>query len=209
MSIPIEVPGLDTILPSVEDGRLIVVEGGNDTAKSFFIRGLARSALRQGLPVTYLISRDPGELRSLLESEAGAKAVPESALRISELDRLDALNGHAELGGLLAIDSFSFLTLDLPAAGLAPLLRSIKSAGRELRTTTVLATDRGMFEPRAEAVTMHLADGVIQFHAKEGPEGMIRYLRVPKWSDGKFVDRNVYYDFDGRRIAIDLRARVL
>jgi hypothetical protein len=66
-----------------------------------------------------------------------------------------------------------------------------------------------MFEPRAEAIAVHLADGFIQFHAREAPEGMQRFLRIPKWLDGKFVDRNIYYEFDGKRIAIDLRSRVL
>jgi KaiC/GvpD/RAD55 family RecA-like ATPase len=80
---------------------------------------------------------------------------------------------------------------------------------RHQGTTAVLATDRGMFEPRAEAVVNHLADGLIQFHTREAPEGVQRFLRIPKWMDGKFVDRNIYYEFDGKRIAIDLRSRVL
>ena len=209
MSIPVEVPGLDSILPTVEDGRLIVIESGNDTATSYFIRRLARTALRLKSPVTFLISRDGNELRSLLISEAGEETLDYAHLRIHEMDRLTELNGHGAEGGLLAIDSFSFLTLELSGGGIAPVLRQMRELGRDRKTTVVLATDRGMFDPRSEAVAMHLADGVIQFHAKEGPEGMLRYLRVPKWSDGRFVDRNIYYDFDGRRIAIDLRKRVL
>jgi hypothetical protein len=55
----------------------------------------------------------------------------------------------------------------------------------------------------------HLSDGFIQFHAREGPEGVLRFLRIPKWMDGKFVDRNIYYEFDGKRISVDLRSRVL
>jgi hypothetical protein len=58
-------------------------------------------------------------------------------------------------------------------------------------------------------VVTHLSDGYLQFHAREGPEGVLRFLRIPKWMDGKFVDRNIYYEFDGKRIAIDLRRRVL
>lgn len=209
MSLPVEVPGLDSILPVVDEGRLIVVESGTDSAKSFFIRRIARTALRLGWPVNFVISRDRTELRSLLAAESGDAGLPEISLRIEELDKLDALDGHGFEGGLLAIDSFSFLTLDMNQSQLAVLLRSMRSLCRDRRTTIILATDRGMFDPRSDAVTLHLADGVIQFHAKEGPEGMVRYLRVPKWIDGKFIDRNIYYDFDGRRIAIDLRARVL
>jgi KaiC/GvpD/RAD55 family RecA-like ATPase len=209
MSIPVEVAGLDTIIPTLGEGRLLVVESGADPAKSFFIRRLARTALREGWPVTFLISRDRRELVELLASEGGEHEIAGDRLKIQELDHLSELNGQGEGGGLLAIDSFSFLTLDLPPHKLAPLLRSIRSLCRERQTTVLLATDRGMSETRSEAVAMHLADGVIQFHSREGPEGLARYLRIPKWTDGKFIDRNIYYDFDGRRIAIDLRRRVL
>ena len=113
------------------------------------------------------------------------------------------------LVGLLAIDSFSSLTLHLAPDVLAQSLRSLRSLCRHRGTTAVLATDRGMFDPRSEAIAIHLADGFLQFHTREGAEGVVRFLRVPKWMDGRFVDRNVYYEFDGKRIAIDLRSRVL
>jgi KaiC/GvpD/RAD55 family RecA-like ATPase len=209
MGIPVEVPGLDTIIPTIEDGSLIVVESGTDPAKNFFIRRIARSALALGRTVKYLTSRDQQELRSQMEQEAGARPEVPSNLAIEELESLAELDGHAEGSGLVAIDSFSFLTLDLPSVRLAPLIRTLRSLGRDRHATVILATDRGMFEPRSEALTMHLADGVIQFHSREGPEGLVRYLRIPKWTNGMFVDRNIYYDFDGRRISIDLRRRVL
>ena len=66
-----------------------------------------------------------------------------------------------------------------------------------------------MIEARSEAVLNHLAEGSIEFHAQEGPEGLLRFLRIPKWVDGRFMDRNIYYTFDGKRIAVDLRSRVL
>jgi KaiC/GvpD/RAD55 family RecA-like ATPase len=209
MTIPVEVAGLDTIIPTLDEGNLLVIESGPDPAKSFFIRRLARTALAAGIPVTYLISRDQRELRSLLKGEGGSDTESDKGLLIEELDQMTELNGAGDRGGLLAVDSFSFLTLDLPPSRLAPLLRNLRKLCRDRQTTVLLATDRGMFEPRSEAVAMHLADGVLQFHSREGTEGLARYIRIPKWTNGKFVDRNIYYDFDGQRIAIDLRRRVL
>jgi KaiC/GvpD/RAD55 family RecA-like ATPase len=209
MGIPVEVPGLDTIIPEVGEGRLLVVESGADAAKSFFVRRLALTALRNHWPVTYLISRDAEELRALLSVEGGGALDNGARLVIHEEDAVRTLADYGGEGGLLAIDSFSFLTLDLPPTKFAVLVRALRAVCHEKGTTVLLATDRGMFEPRAEAVALHLADGVIQFHAKEGPEGVIRFLRIPKWTDGKFVDRNIYYEFDGKRLAIDLRRRVL
>ena len=209
MGIPIEVPGLNTIIPDVGDGRLVVVESGADPAKSFFVRRLSRSAISAGRAVTLVTSRGREEMRDLLALEGGVPVWDEENPEILERDAVDDL---AELGprnGLLAVDSFSYLTLDLTGPSVARLLRGLRALCHEEKTTVVLATDRGMFEARAEAVAAHLADGVIQFHAKEGPEGLIRYLRIPKWTDGRFLDRNVYYEFDGKRIAVDLRSRVL
>ncbi len=209
MGIPVEVPGLDTIIPELGAARLVVIESGADGAKSFFVRKLALAALRQDHPVTFVISRDREELQQLLMAEGKLTSWGEPHLEIFERDAFDSLGEYGANGGLLAVDSFSFLTLDLPGPGLAGLVRRLRALCHEKGTTIVLATDRGMFEAQSEAVAMHLADGVIQFHSKEGPEWIVRYLRIPKWMDGKFVDRNIYYEFDGKRLAIDLRRRVL
>jgi len=209
MSIPIEVPGLDTIIPELGEGKLVVAESGADAAKSFFVRRLSLTAGRVGWPVTFVTSRDRDELRSQLSLERGEAALPEKWIQIEERDAVTDLDEFAGNGGLLALDSFSFLTLDLPADKLAFSLRGLRSLCRRRGTTAILATDRGMFEPRAEAVVNHLADGLLQFHTREAPEGVQRFLRIPKWMDGRFVDRNIYYEFDGKRIAIDLRSRVL
>jgi KaiC/GvpD/RAD55 family RecA-like ATPase len=209
MGLPVEVVGLDSIIPDVGEGRLVVVESGPDPAKGFFVRQLGRTALRLGWPVSFVISRDRKELDSLFTAEGAQLPDYTEQLQIVEQDSLHSVNGYGQEGGLLAIDSFSFLTLELPADRLAPLLRTLRDLGRDRRTTVVLSTDRGMFTPSAEAITSHLADGVIQFHAKEATEGIVRFLRIPKWTDGRFVDRNVYYEFDGQHIKIDLRRRVL
>ncbi len=209
MGLPVEVPGLDTIIPQLGDGRIVVVESGADEAKSFFVRTLARTALGLKWPVTYLTSRDGPELsHSLLNGGASASVIP-TLLQVLERESIRGWSGLDVARGLLAIDSFSFLTLDLPIDQLSELMRRIRAAAHVQALTVVLATDRGMFEPRSEAVVFHLADGVIQFHAKEGPEGLVRFLRVPKWTQGTFVDRNIYYEYDGSRLAIDLRRRVL
>jgi KaiC/GvpD/RAD55 family RecA-like ATPase len=209
VGLPVEVPGLDQIIPDLGEGRLVVVESGPDPAKGFFVRRLGRTALRLGWPVTFVISRDRKELDALFTAEGTVLPEFTEQLNIVEQDSIRTMDGYGQQGGLLAVDSFSFLTLELPGDRLAPLLRGLRELGRERRTTVVLATDRGMFTPSAEAVTAHLADGVIQFHAKESTEGIVRFIRIPKWTDGRFVDRNIYYEFDGQRIAIDLRRRVL
>lgn len=209
MNVPVEVAGLDTIIPEVAEGRVVVVESGADAAKSFFVRRLSLTAGRVGWPVTFVTSRDRDELEAQLAVERGSASLPERWIQIHERDSVERLDEFTGVGGFLAIDSFSFLTLDLSPDRLAHSLRDLRVHCRQRGTTAVLGTDRGMFSPRSEAIATHLADGFVQFHTREAPEGVVRFLRVPKWMDGRFIDRNIYYEFDGKRIAIDLRNRVL
>jgi KaiC/GvpD/RAD55 family RecA-like ATPase len=209
VSLPVEVPGLDTLLSEIGDGTIVIVEGGADLAKSFFVRRLCRTALHAGRSVAFVTSRDARELREMFARENGESSTVSGGVRIVERDAIDNLSEFVPEGGLLAVDSFSFLTLGLAPTDLARMLRDLHRVSRENGATTLLATDQGMLDPRAEAVVTHLAEGHIEFHAQEGTEGLIRFLRIPKWADGRFVDRNIYYDFDGRRMAIDLRSRVL
>jgi len=208
MNIPIEIPGLSTLLPEVAEGRLVVVEGGADAAKSFFVRRVALSALRGPWPVTFVISRDRTELLGLLATEGGISQ-PDGALTIIEQESVESLDEFATRSGLLVVDSFSFLTLDLPAVQLARMLRHLRELCQEHGMSTLLAIDRGMMAPHAESVTAHMADGFLQFHTQEGPEGVSRFLRISKWSGGGLVEKNIYYEFDGKRLAIDLRSRVI
>ncbi|MCI4356120.1 MAG: hypothetical protein L3K18_03105 [Thermoplasmata archaeon] len=209
MGLPVEVPGLGTIVHELSEGTIVIVESGADGAKSFLVRTLARTALNRGWPVTYLTSRDGPDVRTALLNGGVAAPPPAGLLSVVELDSLKDWLPVGLERGLLAIDSFSFLTLDLTPTQLATTLRELRERCHRSGLAVVLATDRGMFEPRGEAIAIHLADGLIQFHTKEGPEGLIRYLRVPKWSAGTLTDRNIYYDFDGKHMAIDLRRRVL
>lgn len=209
--VPIAIPGLVTLIPELPRGRLLVVESGADPAKSFFVRHLGISALAAGWPVTAVTSRDRAEVeaRYVQEGEQSGHTAWAENLEVIERDTLQDMTELAGRHGLLILDSFSLLTLEIDPLKLARLLREIRAFCRQPRTAAILATDRGMVDTRSEVVTLHLADGVIQFHSKEGPESLLRYLRIPKWMDLKFIDQNVYYDFDGKRIAIDLRRRVL
>ena len=209
MAIAVEIPGLDTIIPQVEDGKIIVVESGADGVKSFFVRRFARTALHSGRPVTFITSRDGPELSKALLNVFDEPLVQQGALRVIERDSLEGWDGIDALRGLLVIDSFSFLTLNISATHLSELLRRLRLVAHAEKLTVALATDRGMSGAQSEAILGHLSDGWIQFHAKEGAEGLIRFLRVPKWMEGTLVDRNIYYEYDGKRLAIDLRRRVL
>ena len=209
MDVRVEVPGLDTILPVVSEGTIVVVESGADAVKSFFARRLAKSALSAGGSVTFVTSRDGADLSHELLNGGGTPTADPTRLVVLERESLEPWNEIELLRGLVVVDSFSFLALGLTLVQLSEMLRRLRAVAHAHGLTVVLATDRGMFDVRSEAIVDHLSDGLLQFHAKEGAEGLIRFLRVPKWTSGTLIDRNIYYEYDGKRLAIDLRRRVL
>jgi hypothetical protein len=71
----------------------------------------------------------------------------------------------------------------------------------------VLTAD--LLTPQVEAVIFHLADGIIILLEKETSEGVKRYLRIPKWIDGKSFDINIFYTFIGNKVNVDTRYRVV
>jgi KaiC/GvpD/RAD55 family RecA-like ATPase len=214
MVIPIDIVGLDNLIPSIGDGKVVVVESGLDPAKSYFIRRIALSAARTGGSFVFLTSRGQQEVLDLLKAErpvsATVAADPDSLMDVIELGSIEEAGDLGDSSApLFVVDSFSMLTLSHSPGSLAELMQEFRSRCQKNGTIFVLGTDRGMQDSRSEAIIAHLSDGVIEFHTKEIPDGLTRYLRVPKWTDGKFIDRNVYYDFNGKRMAIDVRRRVL
>jgi len=140
MGLPVDVPGLDTIIPEVPDGRLVVVESGPDPAKSFFVRRMAITAMKANRPLTFVTSRDQDEVHELLAAEGASPNWREDNVQIVARDSIVSLDDFDVERSLLAVDSFSFLTLDLPPIRLSDLLRSLRGVCRGKQMTPILAT---------------------------------------------------------------------
>jgi KaiC/GvpD/RAD55 family RecA-like ATPase len=191
MPVAVEVPGLDAYLPEVPDGRLVLLEGGLAPAKGHLARQLGRTAAAQGRPVALLTTRGA-------EDADGLRVQPVTAWPAA-----GAPPGHD-----LVVDSFSLLALDASPAEVAQRVRALRDACARDGRIAILVLDDGHLDAAARAACHHLADGVVQFLSRDDPEGLVPYLRVPKWMDGAGVDKNLFYGFTGRQILIDTRRRV-
>ena len=204
MPIPLGLPGLENVVPEIPDGRILVVEGGTDPTKSFFARHIARQAAVEDRLVTLVTSRGAEEIVAHYERHDGA---PE-ALRVHEAAAWDDMEAGLGETSDLVVDSFSFLALSATRQELTQGLRAMRARCRATGDVAVLSMERGMLDAAAEAVVHHLADGILQFHVREDTEGIVQYVRIPRWMDGGVHTRNIYYSFDGRRILVDTRNRV-
>ncbi|MGB0652470.1 MAG: hypothetical protein ACPGQL_04655 [Thermoplasmatota archaeon] len=200
MPVPVDLPGLDQFIEEVPDGRILVLEGSMDPASSHLALHLATRAARAGRAVTFVSTRT-GEPAQRPEIVGGGP------LQVAEQVPWMELNDHAGTGDVV-VDSFSFSALDVADHELASGLGSLRKRLRQTGNVAVLTLERGMLDARAAAIVYHLADGIIQFHAREDAEGSVQYLRVPKWMGGRTHIRNIYFEFDGSNLLIDTRRRV-
>ena len=192
MPVAVQVPGLEHLLRDVPDGRLVVLEGDVAPAKSHFARTLAKSAVAAGRDTALVSTRPRGHelpgLRVLAASEwPDIKAVP---------------------GRDLVVDSFSLLCAGAPLADTVTRLRALGRHARERDGIAVAVVDTGQLDAATMAAIHHLADGLMLFRAREDDDGLVPYIRVPKWMDRTAFDRNIYYGFDGQDILVDTRRRV-
>jgi KaiC/GvpD/RAD55 family RecA-like ATPase len=205
MAIKIDIPGLDRLLPEIADGTILLVEGDIDPSKNFFAHYLARSAAAQDQRVRFITSRDKDYVRRGLMLWGDLPP----HIGLAEASVWSDMFKQALDGSVLVVDSFSYLVSEMKPENLRSVMRDFRKACRENKMIAALVIDRAMLSPATLAYVAHSADAVLEFFTRETPEGLQRFLRFPKLTDGTTYDRNIYYGFDGRRISVDLRNRVL
>lgn len=205
MDIPIDIPGLNQLIPSIPGGNLLLLKGATDPVKTYFVQYLAHRAQAHRAKVIYVSSRGREEVqeqfRRLFDNGAPADVNEERS-------PMKWVNQVGE-GSVLVVDSFSYLMFDKDVHVLRTVLEEVRRLVKQKGGTVVLTMDDGMLDQVHEAILMHLVDGIIEFMHKETSEGMRRFMRISRWMDGRIFDANIYYTFDEMRINVDLRYRVV
>lgn len=194
LPIPVEVPGLETVIPNIEDGGLVLLEGGPDPAKSFMARRLARSAIAGGRRVRFLTSREAASVR-IDDAE-----IEESA----QWDDLLSVDVQCDL----FVDSFSFLAIESEDDSLVRLLREWRRQAGD-QHAVVLTLEHGMMTARQETIAQHMADAVLEFRRREREDSVRPYLQIPRWFGGRTDPRNYYLSFTGDEMMVDTRTRLV
>jgi len=205
MVISIGIPGIQRYIQDIPDGMVILLEGGADHMPSNIAQALAPSAFAQKRPVRYITSRRQEDvILQILNNGQDPEA-----FNVTENIDPDRWGDHILKGAMVIVDSFSFFILGKEVQYVKDLMLRLRSVCREMGANLVLIAEQGMLERTTEAVTHYLADGIIQFMFSERPEGVSRYLRIPKWVNETMVDQNIFYEYEGGHIKIDLRSRVV
>lgn len=205
MGIPIDITGLKQFIDEIPDGNIILVEGRIDPVKSFFAQHLGLIADKSGKIVTYVSSRWIEEVKEEVSRQNGGN-IP---FDIIEERSARHWRDHVADDAVIIIDSFSYLTLDKTLYEFTMDLEHLRKAVKKTNTIVLLISEQGMLEEKMEITTQYIADGVIRFMTKEASKGIARYIRFPKWIGDVSFDDNIYYTFDGKRMNVDLRSRVV
>ncbi len=204
MGIPIHITGLNEFISEVPDGKMILVEGSIDPIASIFAQQLANVATEHKDLVTYITSRTKEEVSEMVRfhnKDAALFTVVEDPSYLHWKDYL-------KLNSMLVIDSFSYLVLDKSMFEVKQILEDFLRMSRQQEAIVLLTMELGMLDSKIEVTIAHLADGIFQFLTKDTSVGVAHLIRIPKWVTGNSFDENIHYKFDGRRINVDLRARV-
>lgn len=204
MGIPISITGMSAYIKDISDGNLLLVQGSIDPITSIFVQTLSTIAIKEGKPVNFITSRAEEEVREqvqLFQSNGfDFPIIEERSHRHWENYIVD--------DGLMVIDSFSYLNLERPLSEVRRVLEDFLKLCKQKNAIVLLTIERSMLSEQVEVTCAHLADGIFNFLTKDTDKGIRRYIRIPKWMDGRSFDDNIYYQFDGREIRVDLRSRV-
>ncbi|MBN1280530.1 MAG: hypothetical protein JXA00_02665 [Candidatus Thermoplasmatota archaeon] len=203
MGIPIHIAGLNEFIQEIPNGNIVVVQGTIDPIKTIFIQTVAGLAVKHKKEVVYIASRAKEEVVAELSQYTDStkcQIVEERSHRHwKDFIRRDAV---------LIIDSFSYLVLDKTLSEVRTIVEELDSLCKQHNTILLLSLEYGMLDEKVQITIGHLADGIIHFLSKETTKGIARYIRISKWMNRDSFNDNIYYTFDGKKISIDLRARV-
>jgi len=130
VDIPIDIPGLNQLIPSIPGGNVLLLKGATDPVKTYFVQYLAHRAQAQRAKVIYVSSRGREEVqeqfRRLFNNGAPADVNEERS-------PMKWVNQVGE-GSVLVVDSFSYLMFDKDARFRSPQFIEGKRLTRRLRT---------------------------------------------------------------------------
>jgi len=204
MGIKIDMPGLNNFIPEIPDGQIILIEGKLDPIKTFFVMHLGEIACKNGKDVVFITSKNKYEIRESLKTKDfgdGFKVIDERSSRHWK----DYISNNS----VLIIDSFSYLMLDKTLYEFRDVMEDMRDECKKRGAIGLFTLVDDMLGEKEEITTEYLADGIIRFLTKKSSTGIDRYIRIPRWVGNVSFDENINYTFDGTRMSVDQRERVV
>jgi archaellum biogenesis ATPase FlaH len=205
VDIPLELPGLNQFIPSIPSGRLIVIKGGQNPAKSYLAQLIGSGAITVGIEPHYITSRGTSDLKRQLSHFFPDRGYFHASEESSPLGWASLLNSKS----MLIIDSFSDVLYGRDPADCRHILEEVRKKCKNSDSLLLLVLDDHILERSVEELILHLADGIISFMTVETSDGVKRYLRIQRWTNDETFDYNIFSTFTEDRMHIELRHRII
>lgn len=207
MGVPVDIPGLNQFIDEIPDGAIISVEGGVDHPKAVLIRSIVRTAMGLGRELIYIGPEGGGT--GLLEQLPGWDDLSEKlSQRLKGLE-LGTLRQFLPSKPLVIIDSLSYIIHNKDIAEVQSTLESVRSDVRHHGAIIIQLIEDELLSREMRTIVGFNSDGIIQFLARDVPDGVTRFMRIEKWMSGYTFERNIYYNYTEGNINVDLRYRVV
>jgi hypothetical protein len=205
MSVEIPISGYPDQLSEIHNGDVILFESEEDLIPTFLSHDLGHSYLKDGGKVLYITSRTEKEVNTQL-LRLDSKGVD---FDIYEKVDPKQFTKAFSTGAMIIIDSIEYLIEHLQKEEYIEIFEGMKQKCKESGSILLMIGRIDLLDPMKARIIRHNVDGILQFLHNERPEGINRFILIPKWTDGKPYDMKIYFKYQVDRITIDLRSRVV
>jgi hypothetical protein len=205
MSIEIPISGFPEELSTIRNGDIILFETGEDMIPTFLAQTLGFQYVKHGGKVLYITSRSESDINNQL-MKLDSKGLPFEIYE--KVDPFKFIKAFSP-GSMIIIDSLSYLISNLKQDDLIEIFESMNEQCKKVGSILLLVGNLKIFDEASRIIIRHNCDGIYQFLYNERSEGINRFIRIPRWTDGRPYDINIFYNYQNERINIDLRSRVV
>lgn len=199
------ISGYPDEIAHIRKGESILFECGDNQIPGLLAQILGHKYSENGGKVLYITSRNERFVSQQL------RRIDSRGVDFDIYEKVDPFNFSKAFrpGSLVIIDSVEYLLYHLDHDELMEVFESMNEKCKEAGSILIMVGQISTLDIKSQVIIRHNVDGIMQFLYNERPEGINRFIRIPRWTDGRPYDSNIFYKYENERINIDLRSRVV
>lgn len=205
MGIEIPITGMPDEISEIEQGKVILIEGGEDSLARYLSQRIAHEYSKKGRSCIMISSRP----ESLVNEDLKMIGPNSMVFDIYEEVHPSKFSKAFSSGSMVVVDRLDYIMgkniIDDPHK----LFEDLGEICRSSDSILILVSRIGGMEGPIDKIIKHNVDGIIQFSTIEKQEGISRYMRFIKWTDGLPYDNYIPFKYHNNKFNIDLRSKVI
>ncbi len=205
MGVEIPITGIPKEFSEIEQGRVILIEGGEDLLASFLAHKIAHEYGKKGKRFVLISSRP----ESMVNENFAMNGQNNIDCDIYQDFNPENFSKTLTSGSLVIIDSLDYIISKKSLEQPHRTFEEIRDHCRNSGSIVIYVTRAGRLEESIDGVIKHNVDGIIQFFSNEAHERVSRQMRLIKWTNGLPYDSLIQFKYYNNEFKIDLRSKVV